>query len=179
MRRRLRRIAIVFVAFASTLSGASLIVGLSTDADPALFRPDRVSPVWVAIALVSPISVVRRLGRHRRVTRETIFGAIATYLLIAIGFAYLFMYIGATQDAPFFNTGTPDSDVPSTSYMYFSLVTITTLGYGDLAPATSIARLVATTEAVIGQVYLVTVVAMVVGLFIQQRNTAPPSVDIS
>jgi voltage-gated potassium channel Kch len=57
----------------------------------------------------------------------------------------------------------------TTSFMYFSLVTVTTLGYGDLSPVTDWARLLATTEAVIGQVYLVTVVAMLVGLFAQQR----------
>jgi hypothetical protein len=177
MRRHLRRMAVGFVAFASIVSVVVLIVDLSTDADLAVFRADRVSPLWVAIALVSPISVVRRLGHHRRITRETIFGAIAAYLLIAIGFAYLFMYVGAVQDAPFFDTGSPDTDVPSTSYMYFSLVTITTVGYGDLSPATNLARLLSTTEALIGQVYLVTIVAMVVGAFIQQRDSSQPSIE--
>jgi len=177
MRRRLQRIAIGFVVFASVISVTVLAVDLATDADVSIWRSDRPSPVWVAIALLSPISVVRRLVNHRRITRETIFGAIAAYLLIAIGFAYLYMYVGATQDAPFFDTATPDADVPSTSYMYFSLVTITTVGYGDLSPATSIARFLSTTEALVGQVYLVTIVAMVVGMFIQQRDSLAPSTD--
>jgi hypothetical protein len=48
--------------------------------------------------------------------------------------------------------------------MYFSLATVTTVGYGDLAPASNIARLLSTSEALVGQVYLVTFVAMLVGL---------------
>ncbi len=172
LRRRYRRIAVGFVVLGSAISVTLLLIDLTSDADVSLFRSDRVSPIWVVIALISPISVVRRLGHHRRVTRETIFGAIAGYLLIAIGFTYLYMFVGGVQDAPFFNTGTPDSEVPSTSYMYFSLVTITTVGYGDLTPATGLARYLSTTEALVGQVYLVTIVAMVVGAFIQQRDSS-------
>jgi len=56
--------------------------------------------------------------------------------------------------------------------MYFSLVTVTTLGYGDLAAATNLGRLLSTTGAVIGQVYLVTFVAMLVALLAQSwRST--------
>ena len=54
--------------------------------------------------------------------------------------------------------------------MYFSLTSITTLGYGDLAAVSPAGRLLATTEAVIGQVYLVTFVAMIVGLIVEQRQ---------
>jgi hypothetical protein len=54
--------------------------------------------------------------------------------------------------------------------MYFSLVTITTLGYGDLAAVEPLGRLLTTIEAVIGQVYLVTFVAMIVGLMVEQRQ---------
>ena len=173
LRRRWQHVAVVFVVFASLLSVGLLVVDLTTDADLSVFRSDRPSPIWVLIALVSPIAVVRRLTRHRRVAAQTLLGAIAAYLLIAIGFTYLYMFVGAVEDAPFFNTYAQDADVPSTSYMYFSMVTITTLGYGDLSPASNLSRLLATTEAVVGQVYLVTFVAMVVGMFIQQRDSTP------
>jgi voltage-gated potassium channel Kch len=69
---------------------------------------------------------------------------------------------------------------PSSSYMYFSLTTITTVGYGDLTAQTHLGRLLANSEAVVGQVYLVTFVAMIVGLRAQEwrdrggRLTPPP-----
>jgi hypothetical protein len=55
--------------------------------------------------------------------------------------------------------------------MYFSLTTITTTGYGDLTAQTDVGRTLAMAEAVIGQIYLVTFVAMLVGLFIAGRRT--------
>jgi hypothetical protein len=168
--RRWRLVAGAFVAFAIVYSLIVLIVDLATEADTGAFRTDRASPVWMLIALVSPLAVVRRLVQHRRVTAATMYGAVAAYLLLAIAFAYTFLFMEGAGDAPFF-TDAPDE--PTTSFMYFSLVSITTVGYGDLTPAGDWARLLANTEAVIGQVYLVTFVAMLVGLMIQQREGGP------
>ena len=168
--RRWLRLIDGFMVIAVLLSVVTLVVDLSTDADLSGFEADRPSPIWVFIALITPLSVIRRLVRHRRVGAATMFGAIAAYLLFAVAFTYLFLYVDGVQDQAFF--GDVD-DPPTTSFMYFSLVSVTTLGYGDLAPATELGRLMATAEAVIGQVYLVTFVAMLVGLFIQQRDPAP------
>ena len=113
------------------------------------------------------MAVVRRLLSHERVSRATLAGAIAAYLLIAIAFTYLFLYVDAVESGEFF---AGKVDEPSTSFMYFSLVTLATLGYGDLSPVTDTGRLLAVGEAVLGQVYLVTFVALLVGLRIQQRD---------
>jgi hypothetical protein len=117
----------------------------------------------VLLAALAPAVVVRRLLRHRVVSRGTLLGAISAYLLIALAFFHTFLAVDSYLAEPFFG-----QDQPTTAFMYFSLTTITTLGYGDLAPVPELARLLATTEAVIGQVYLVTVVAMVVGLLAQR-----------
>ena len=103
--------------------------------------------------------MIRRLLHHRTVTTGTLLGAISAFLLIPIAFCYAFLSIGPLQGTPFFGHAEP-----STSFMYFSLSTVTTVGYGDLAAVTPFARLVANAEAVSGQVYLVTFVAMLVGL---------------
>ena len=76
-------------------------------------------------------------------------GAISAYLLIALGFALLFLSVGDRLTEPFF--GTPE---PSTSFMYHSLTTLSTAGLGDLAPVSPVARLLTGAEAIIGQVYL-------------------------
>ncbi|HET7899705.1 MAG TPA: potassium channel family protein [Candidatus Nanopelagicales bacterium] len=117
-----------------------------------------VSVVLVLLSVVAPVVVVLRLLRHREVTLATILGAISAYLLIAVAYFYVFLTLYKFQDRFF------AEPQPSSSYMYFSLTSITTVGYGDLTAVTRVGRLMANSEAVIGQVYLVTFVAFIVSL---------------
>jgi drug/metabolite transporter (DMT)-like permease len=130
--------------------------------------PAQASPAplgIVALALVAPAVVVRRLIEHREVTRATLLGAICGYLLIPVAFFLAFLACNESVAGPFFA-----SPEPSPSYMYFSLTTLTTVGYGDLTAVTNVGRLLASAEAVLGQVYLVTFVAMIVGLYAAARG---------
>ena len=122
------------------------------------------SVVWTVLSLLAPILVIRRLVRRRQATGQTLLGALSAYLLIALAFNFSYLVIDAFGE-PFFGT-----EEPTTSFMYFSLVTLTTLGYGDLSAAEPIGRLASTIEAVVGQVYLVTFVAMIVGLLVAQAH---------
>lgn len=124
------------------------------------FDAARPSVWWVLIAAVSPVLVLHRILRHKSITRDTLYGAVAVYLLLAISFSYLFLYLDVQTADYFFGQFESTS-----SYMYFSLVTITTVGYGDLTPVGDVARYLASAEAVIGQVLLVTVVARTVSLY--------------
>ena len=125
---------------------------------PAAIQPDAF---WSVAAFVTPVLVAGRLVWHQRVTLQTVLGAVAAYLQLAVAFSLLFQTIDAwTPDVHYFG-----ENVSSTVYMYFSLTTIATLGYGDFVPVTEVGRLAAMSEAVIGQVYLVTFVAMVVSRF--------------
>jgi len=120
------------------------------------------SPISFVIAILSvaaPVVIVLRLVQHRTVTMATMYGAIAAYLLIAVAYFFVFLVLQQYQGTFFTGAGQPSS-----SFMYFSLTTITTVGYGDLTAQTHLGRLLATSEAVVGQVYLVTFVAMIVGL---------------
>ena len=117
----------------------------------------------IVIAVFAPIMIVRRLVEHRRVTRSTMFGALAGYLLIPIVYFYTFIVIADWRGESFFAL-----QYPSPSYMYYSLTSLTTLGYGDLTAQSNIGHLLSTSEALIGQVYLVAFVAMLVGLFTNQ-----------
>lgn len=166
--KRWRRVADVVVVLAVASSVLALIVEQATDVElNDAWETDRPSPLWVIIAVTAPLAIIRRLVAHRRVTGATMAGAIAAYLLVAIAFCYVYLYIDGVTDHAFFVQTDQDS---STDFMYFSLVTVTTVGYGDLSPGDDLPRLLATSEAVIGQVYLVTFVAMLVGLMIQQRD---------
>jgi len=121
----------------------------------------------IVIAAFAPLVIIRRLVEHRRVTHSTMFGALAGYLLIPIVYFYTFIVIADWQGESFFEV-----EYPTPSYMYFSLSSLTTLGYGDLTAQSNIGHLLSTSEALIGQIYLVSFVAMLVGLFAQQWQEA-------
>jgi hypothetical protein len=120
----------------------------------------RPSILWVVIAVLSPVVVLRRILSHKVITAQTVAGALAVYLLIAISFNYMFLEIQRFGSDPFF--GVAES---TTSFMYYSLVTITTVGYGDLAAVSDLGRFLSTAEAIIGQIFLVTIVARMVTAF--------------
>jgi voltage-gated potassium channel Kch len=94
------------------------------------------------------------------------FGVLCIYLLIGMLFALAYGLVGDAQSEPFFTSGI-NPQFPD--YLYFSYATLTTVGYGDLAAATDLGRSVAITEALIGQIYLVTVVAVIVGGLSRRR----------
>lgn len=156
-------VVLVSVAVVTVVVAASLLLDydLDTSGTPAA--------LWVIITLAAPFVVLRRVFQHRQVTAQTIFGAVSVFLLIALTFHYAFLTADAISAAsPVF-----ESLEPTTAYMYFSLVTITTLGYGDLSPVSDVARLLASSEAVIGQIFLVTIVARLVSLYGQDQRPAP------
>ncbi len=106
----------------------------------------------------------------KRVTVDSIFGAVAAYLLVASLFATLDMLLLHWDPASFRFPYTEPTQpgVVRSDLLYFSLVTIVTLGYGDIVPVTPLARMVAAIEGVVGQFYVAAVVAMLVGRFIAQ-----------
>lgn len=157
--RRWQRGADAVVAVVLAVLVIFVVAGLLTEVSVTSIDNSSHPLSLVVVAALAPLVVIRRLLHHHTVTTGTLLGAISVFLLIPIAFFYAFLSIGSLQNAPFF--GDPQ---PSTSFMYFSLSTVTTVGYGDLAAQTPFARLIANAEAVSGQVYLVTFVAMLVGL---------------
>lgn len=96
-------------------------------------------------------------------------GAISAYLLIAFTFTFAFLTVNSYESGDFFGRAEP-----TTSFMYFSLTSITTVGYGDLTATTDLGRLLATSEAVICRIFLVTLVAALVALYTRRpRHEAP------
>jgi Ion channel len=128
-----------------------------------------VIALWLAVILVLTIvAMVRRILAHRVVTLQTIFGALSAYLLIGFLYAALFSAVRHFQRAPLFAGGQPED---SSTVQYFSFITMTTLGYGDFTPAGEPARTLAVLDALTGQIFLVTLIARLVSLFGQARNS--------
>jgi hypothetical protein len=99
--------------------------------------------------------------KERGISMHTMFGVLCVYLLIGSLFAFVYGIVSSIGSEPFFaQHGDVDT---SQNFLYFSFVTMTTVGYGDLTAATSLGRSLAIAEALIGQIYLVTVVATIVG----------------
>jgi voltage-gated potassium channel Kch len=107
----------------------------------------------------APVVIARSLIRRGVVDIHTVMGALCIYVLLGMLWAFAFGAIGAFMSGPFFAQKGPANVA---DYLYFSYVTLTTVGYGDLTAAEGLGRAVAVLEALLGQLYLVTVVAVVV-----------------
>ena len=163
-RRLLGSVAAVLVIV--TLSG--IAVGVLGSDDTA-----RIVTAWLTalLVIVAPVAIARRRLTHRVVNLNTLYSAICLYLMIALFFATSFSLLASVQGDPFFAQDL--GSVRTTDYLYFSFATITTTGYGDLTARGDVGRLMAMAEAVAGQLYLITVVAIVVQNFSPRRRSGP------
>jgi len=118
-------------------------------------------PVALLVCATLPITLVRVL-RHKRVTSETVLGALCSYVLLGLTFAFVYLAVSALRDAPFF---VQEGAHQQSEYLYYSFVTLTTLGFGDLSPTVGLPQALTALEALIGQVFLVTLVARLVTLW--------------
>lgn len=117
----------------------------------------------LAIGLVAaPVLILRQLLQHTRVTSNTIFGAVSVYILLGLAFADVYMAIQRFSDSDFLAEGALTSRAEA---QYFSFVTLTTTGFGDLTPAGNGPRSVVVLEALMGQLFLVTLLARLVSLY--------------
>ena len=116
------------------------------------------------LVLVAPPAVVVGLLRNLRttgtVTVTVVAGVLCLYLLVGLFFAFTYTAVQNLGGAPFFANGAAATSARS---LYFSFVTMTTVGYGDYTARTNLGHTMSVTEALLGQIYLVTVVAAIVG----------------
>ena len=150
--RRRFRIAALLVLIALVSSVASL--GINSDGATGVFFGLNVLMVAGA-----PIAIGRALWRRPVVDLHTVLGAICIYVLVGMLFAFLYAAVGYLGSEPFF---VQTNDATTAQYLYFSFITLTTVGYGDLTAAGGLGRSLASLEALLSQVYLVTIVATIV-----------------
>jgi hypothetical protein len=159
--RRLLVAVETFIVFAIIVSGLGILVGSANDGH-------QIAGIFgIAIAFGAPIAIVRRIGVAPVITFRVVLGALAIYLLFGLAYSYLYAFVPWLQGKPFF----VQTDAPtSTIYLYFSYITMATVGYGDFTPATDLGKMLAVSQALLGQLYLVSVVAVIVGNIGQVRR---------
>ena len=121
----------------------------------------------VLLVGAAPIAIGTALYRRQIVDTRTVLGAICIYVLLGMVFAFLYASVDALSSDPFF-VQTAHATLPN--FLYFSFITQTTVGYGDFTAATDLGRTLAVLDALIGQLYLVTVLALLVGLMASTRG---------
>ena len=104
---------------------------------------------------------------QREVNKQSVAGAVCIYLLIGMVFTFVYGAVALLGSGDFFAQGT---DGTLSLRLYFSFVTMATLGYGDYTPAGDLGHTLAIIEALFGQLYLVTVIAMLVANMGRQRH---------
>ena len=123
------------------------------------------------LAASIPAALLRglvRLIRDHGVTVQAVAGALAIYLLVGLLFAWAIGFVSAVDSAPYFAQA---KDVPDGTRVYFSFTVLTTTGFGDYTAATSVGRALAVVEMLVGQIYLVTVIGLLVGNFARRERS--------
>ncbi|MDB4444565.1 ion channel, partial [bacterium] len=114
------------------------------------------------------VIILNYLFSEKRITADTIMGAICVYFLMglmwAMGYSLLEMFEPGSFQIP------PSMDIAGPDFGYYSYVTLTTLGYGDITPISGPAQSLSTLEAAMGQLYLAVLVARLVGVHISQSH---------
>ena len=138
-----------------------IVVRFAAERDDVPINFGPVLALYALIGLLAAAGSLRFVVRAPVVNSETIYAALSTYLLAGVFFGVLYSAIEYIWPGSFSG---PD-EFTEASAVYYSFVTLATLGYGDFLPRTEFARGVATFEVIGGQLYLAVMVARLIGAF--------------
>jgi Ion channel len=162
--RGIRGVAAVFLGLAAVAAMMNLFI----DGDSIVAFVSLAGSVVYVLAVVA---IVRHIGYRGEVDRETMFGALCAYLLIGMAFAFAYRCLGVAQARPFFGA---EGEGSLSDDLFFSFVTLTTTGYGNLVPAGNPGQTLAVLEALVGQIFLVTAIGKVVSAWRPRRWRPSP-----
>jgi len=164
----------------AAILGVTAIGGILTAEAMSLPNLRVVSQVLgLALLGMTTLVMLNSLIQAAQVSRDTIVGGICVYLLVGLCFAICFIAMtevapGAlTADGEAIVRNEADPSAHARQLLYFSFVTLTTLGYGDIAPRADLAQMFAVAEAVTGQLYLTIFVARLVALYVRRQPNDP------
>jgi voltage-gated potassium channel len=150
-----KRVVGAGIALAASGLGMSTVIAL-TQEDARKY----LSVASLLLTMLATGAIIRRVRLHAEINMLTVLAAVCIYVLLGLSFAFVFECIGEFGSRPFF---TAHEAGTRSDYTYFSFVTMATVGYGDLTAQGGLGRAFAVTEGLLGQIYLVTTVAALVG----------------
>jgi hypothetical protein len=165
-RRWVRRVAYVVLCAAAVIAIVGFFAHEPGNQSGVIFT------VCCVLYLIAPLSIVRDLVTRPAVDGETLLGALAAYLLIGMFFAFAYKAVGEFGNVPFFGSAGRGS---LSQDLFFSFVTMTTVGYGNLVPAANPGQSLAVAEALVGQLFLVVAVGKIINVFTPQRRKGQDS----
>jgi hypothetical protein len=159
---RIARVArqLMVLAVAITVAGVAVSIleassGAIGDGEARVMNALLVSLGPPAVGL----GVIRNLRAHQQVRLEAVMGVLSLYMLLGLLFAFVYGAIDRLGGDPFFGGG---QDATVAHCVYFSFTTLTTAGFGDFTARTDLGHTLSVFEALVGQIYLVTVVSLIV-----------------
>ena len=134
---------------------------------PAIFAVGKFSAIL--FFGFATLNILQFIFKQKEVTKEVIFAAVVVYLLMAFMWSYGYALLELYEPGSF---SVPEGQLKDDRFLwiYYSFVTITTLGYGDMTPLTDRASGMAVFEAITGQIYLVVLVAWLVGMHVSRQS---------
>ena len=158
--------------FASAMTMAVLGIVLSIAATQA---PSTVliyaSYLAILVFLILSIGFTfRQIAMDKHIDTNRIFGAIAVYLMLGVLWAVMYTLVDLTWPGAFKGFDSGMNAAWASDRLYFSFVTMTTLGYGDISPTTALARFLAYSQAIVGQLYIAILIAGLVGAYIARKD---------
>jgi Ion channel len=171
-------IACVMVLSGSRIAAVAMVAGLVMLVvgavlrirSPSMIEMDLVAGSWLIFATTLGWVVARVVFGEGRVTHHRVIGAVLLYLTIAVLFAAMYRFVGAVVPKAFSGMSVTDRPSLASELIYFSFATLTTTGYGDIAPVHPVARSLCNVEAIFGQLYPATLLARLVTLELAHRN---------
>lgn len=149
---------------------AAVAGGIAAGADLRLLA--FAAAALIAAVMLRTIGVIlRRVILVDEVSFRTILGALSAYTLLGITFSFIYLALDLAQAEPYFFEGQQQATV--SNLLFFSYTTLTTTGYGNLIPAGQFGESLAVIEMLIGQIFLVTLVARLVAMWNPDRSHFP------
>lgn len=153
----------VFVRRALWLGALAVLLATISAAGGGRHWLSAANFIEIGLLAVAMAAVLRRVLTSDQVSSRTILGAISVYTALGILFTWAYGLIDRLEGGGFF--GHVAGGVQGSDFLFFSYTTLTTTGYGDLVPASQVGRMVSGLEMMLGQIFLVTLVAGLVSLW--------------